>query len=234
VLDDKILDPNTPDVSSLVDQRRHSYDPSHEDMSRTSMFPEYMHQNSNAQVRHPQQHTNPLFDSANNGFVRMDTSQGVSYNQQAPNWPMSSDSGSCTPTPTYDTHYAEYEAGGPVSYSNQYTGPVNFSTIPYRTNSAHGLPSAVPMSPQSSQGWMSAASSEAPDSRSIPKRSPTYRPTSPLHVRRDGIRKKNARFEIPAERTLGNIDYLINQSNDDQEIKELKQQKRLLRNRQAA
>ncbi len=53
-------------------------------------------------------------------------------------------------------------------------------------------------------------------------------------MRRDGIRKKNARFEIPAERTLGNIDYLINQSNDDQEIKELKQQKRLLRNRQAA
>jgi len=53
-------------------------------------------------------------------------------------------------------------------------------------------------------------------------------------MRRDGIRKKNARFEIPAERTLSNIDYLINQSNDDQEIKELKQQKRLLRNRQAA
>lgn len=52
--------------------------------------------------------------------------------------------------------------------------------------------------------------------------------------RGDGIRKKNARFEIPAERNLSNIDQLIAQSTDEQEIKELKQQKRLLRNRQAA
>ncbi|KAJ3568451.1 hypothetical protein NPX13_g6417 [Xylaria arbuscula] len=52
--------------------------------------------------------------------------------------------------------------------------------------------------------------------------------------RGDGIRKKNARFDIPAERNLDNIDTLISQSTDDQEIKELKQQKRLLRNRQAA
>jgi hypothetical protein len=53
-------------------------------------------------------------------------------------------------------------------------------------------------------------------------------------LRREGIRKKNARFEIPAERNLLNIDQLISQSTNDQEIKELKQQKRLLRNRQAA
>ena len=65
-------------------------------------------------------------------------------------------------------------------------------------------------------------------------------PTSPMirshnEMRRgDGIRKKNARFEIPAERNLNNIDQLIAQSTDEQEIRELKQQKRLLRNRQAA
>lgn len=64
--------------------------------------------------------------------------------------------------------------------------------------------------------------------------SPGPRSHSPLNLRRDGIRKKNARFDIPAERTLLNIDTLIAQSADDQEIKELKQQKRLLRNRQAA
>jgi len=52
--------------------------------------------------------------------------------------------------------------------------------------------------------------------------------------RGDGIRKKNARFDIPAEMNLTNIDQLISQSTDEQEIKELKQQKRLLRNRQAA
>jgi hypothetical protein len=52
--------------------------------------------------------------------------------------------------------------------------------------------------------------------------------------RGNGIRKKNARFDIPAERVLGNIDQLVAQSTDEQEIKELKQQKWLLRNRQAA
>jgi hypothetical protein len=53
-------------------------------------------------------------------------------------------------------------------------------------------------------------------------------------MRQDGIRKKNARFEIPAERNLHNIDTLIMQTQDEAERKELKQQKRLLRNRQAA
>lgn len=52
--------------------------------------------------------------------------------------------------------------------------------------------------------------------------------------RGDGIRKKNARLDIPSERNLGNIDHLIARSTDPAEIKELKSQKRLLRNRQAA
>lgn len=45
---------------------------------------------------------------------------------------------------------------------------------------------------------------------------------------------KNSRFEIPKERNLDNIDNLIAQATDAQERAELKQQKRLLRNRQAA
>jgi hypothetical protein len=81
--------------------------------------------------------------------------------------------------------------------------------------------------------WMS----ESLESRGMPKRmrprSPGLRSHSPL-LRRDGIRKKNTSFDIPAERNLLNIDQLIAQSTDEQEIKELKQQKRLLRNRQAA
>lgn len=89
------------------------------------------------------------------------------------------------------------------------------------------------MSPQSSQGWI-PPTTEVHDGNARPTRSPGYRNESPLHVRRDGIRKKNARFEIPAERTLSNIDQLIAQSTNEDEIKELKQQKRLLRNRQAA
>lgn len=88
---------------------------------------------------------------------------------------------------------------------------------------AHSSSGSMPTSPQKDQ--------------SMPKRN---RPGSPLfrshnELRRgDGIRKKNARFDIPAERNLSNIDHLIAQSTDEQEIKELKQQKRLLRNRQAA
>lgn len=48
------------------------------------------------------------------------------------------------------------------------------------------------------------------------------------------IRKKNARFHIPPERNLNNIDELISLAQDEEEKKELKQQKRLLRNRRAA
>ncbi|OAA73226.1 Basic-leucine zipper (bZIP) transcription factor [Cordyceps fumosorosea ARSEF 2679] len=53
-------------------------------------------------------------------------------------------------------------------------------------------------------------------------------------LRRDGVRKRNARFEIPPDHNLNNIDQLIAESTNEVEIKELKQQKRLLRNRQAA
>ncbi|KAJ3486289.1 hypothetical protein NLG97_g6647 [Lecanicillium saksenae] len=58
--------------------------------------------------------------------------------------------------------------------------------------------------------------------------------TSSGDLRRDGVRKRNARFEIPPDHNLNNIDQLIAESTNEMEIKELKQQKRLLRNRQAA
>ncbi|KAF4540702.1 BZIP transcription factor [Lasiodiplodia theobromae] len=58
--------------------------------------------------------------------------------------------------------------------------------------------------------------------------------SSSTFTRRDGIPKKNVRFEIPPEHSLHNIDQLIAQSTNAEEIKDLKQQKRLLRNRQAA
>ena len=69
---------------------------------------------------------------------------------------------------------------------------------------------------------------------------PTHSRASPVlasHatlMRRDGMRKKNVKIPIPTERTLNNIDTLISKSTDESEIKELKSQKRLLRNRQAA
>jgi hypothetical protein len=73
------------------------------------------------------------------------------------------------------------------------------------------------------------------DSRPGPKRMRPNTPPRSFSPRRDGgIRKKNARFDIPAERNLLNIDNLIQTCNNEDELKELKQQKRLLRNRQAA
>ena len=52
--------------------------------------------------------------------------------------------------------------------------------------------------------------------------------------RREGIRKKNGRIDIPHERNIQTIDELIESTADEDLLKELKQQKRLLRNREAA
>ena len=52
--------------------------------------------------------------------------------------------------------------------------------------------------------------------------------------RREGIRKKNGRIDIPQERNIQTIDDMIEKTTDDDLLKELKQQKRLLRNREAA
>jgi hypothetical protein len=50
----------------------------------------------------------------------------------------------------------------------------------------------------------------------------------------DGIRKKNNRIPIPEGRNIHNIDALIDNADDEGLVIELKQQKRLLRNRDAA
>jgi len=232
VLDDKILDPNPPEIATISD-RRGTFDRQQDDfISSDNSWPDYARQMPSTHTAHPPQtRTESLFEGSNNGFVRLDASQTVSYPQQA-QWPMPSSSGSCTPTPVYESIAQEYENNTPAGYNG---GAVAFPQMPFRPSLTYAPHSAIPMSPQSSQGWMSAASSDATEPQARPVRSPTYRPTSPMaHMRRDGIRKKNARFEIPAERTLSNIDNLIKQSTDDAEVKELKQQKRLLRNRQAA
>ncbi|KHO00024.1 Basic-leucine zipper (bZIP) transcription factor [Metarhizium album ARSEF 1941] len=94
--------------------------------------------------------------------------------------------------------------------------------------SLHQGDQSIPTSPQ--KEWMVPAQ---PMNKKMQPESPMIRSHNDMR-RGDGIRKKNARFDIPAERNLSNIDSLISQSTDEQEIKELKQQKRLLRNRQAA
>ncbi|KAA8648471.1 hypothetical protein EYZ11_007694 [Aspergillus tanneri] len=236
VLDDKILDSTSSELSSMADPRRPSYDHAPDAFThRDSVWSDFSHSVSSNQSRHNSQVSHPLFESAPNPFMRVDGAHPPAYGQHAP-WSVSKDSGSCTPTAMYEHFSSDLDNGSSAPFSGGAVGPVsaiNISSMTYRPNMTFGPSGAVAMSPQSSQGWM-PASTDMPDAASRPTKSPTYRNGSPLSVRRDGIRKKNARFEIPAERTLSNIDQLISQSTNEEEIKELKQQKRLLRNRQAA
>lgn len=172
------------------------------------------------QTRHYSQPSIPT-NGHHQPYMRVDPNFAASYAQ--PQWSMSH-SGTSTPTPAYHASVDSY--GQPVQVQHASNLGFNFNQEPI---------SAVSMSPQSSQGgWASATSSDGLEQRGI-MQSPLYRPMSPqLVLRPDGIRKKNARFEIPKERNLHTIDALIAASTDDHEKKELKQQKRLLRNRQAA
>ncbi|KAJ5641422.1 hypothetical protein N7490_005422 [Penicillium lividum] len=214
VLDDKILDSTSPGLS---DPRRASYDEAYS--HRNSVWSNY----SGSDQARPTSLGQAVLDSGV-PFMPVD---GAHYAQP---WSLSrTASGSCTPT-AYDQYPSEESSSAP--FQGGAVGPVGSMpmAVSYRGAMGYQPPGGVAMSPQSSQGWMPAPMelSDVNPSKSL------YRNGSPLMLRRDGIRKKNARFEIPAERTLSNIDQLINQSTNDDEIKELKQQKRLLRNRQAA
>lgn len=74
------------------------------------------------------------------------------------------------------------------------------------------------------------------EGRPMSKRMRPNSPSSAMadYARRDGIRKKNGRIDIPQERNIHTIDELIDRTTDEDMLKELKQQKRLLRNREAA
>ena len=91
------------------------------------------------------------------------------------------------------------------------------------------------VSPQSQTSWISSAADFDQVSSSKRLRSNSSSDADPMF---DGqgpaFRKSNARLEIPAGRTVHTIDGLIARAIDSEEVKELKTQKRLLRNREAA
>ncbi|KAI9694497.1 MAG: hypothetical protein M1822_000113 [Bathelium mastoideum] len=195
---------------------------------------------------------NPFFDThTNNPFMRMDASQQAVYGQQpsAP-WAFENESGACTPTvPTYD-HFGldfENEAHPPYSAGLESTGMSSaFGGLSYSSNSNvrpssvfQAPPAATPLSPQAPSDWTNITSQDAeprPFSRQMRRSSPALSQASALRRRAadGGIRKKNARFDIPEGRTLDTIDDLIKNCSNESDLKELKSQKRLLRNRQAA
>ncbi|KAG6152670.1 hypothetical protein E4U37_003637 [Claviceps purpurea] len=106
--------------------------------------------------------------------------------------------------------------------------PSSFDNLGAMFPAMNSADPSIQRSPQ--KGW------ETPNQPISKKR----KTCSPVFSARDvlrkgsGIRKKNARADIPAEHNLNTIDTLISQSTNESETKELKQHKRLLRNRQAA
>ncbi|KAF8467726.1 hypothetical protein BDZ91DRAFT_656722 [Kalaharituber pfeilii] len=230
ILDDNILENNLDaalDISPVEQRRRESmmdgaiYSPSRD-------WTDFDHE-MGASLDGPSPIASGSYEHSNgnnNPFIKLEAAQQP-FSPPNNAWSARAmTSGSVTPA-AYDAAFAS--AHFDPTYLTSYAAPASAS---YETaTSAHITPNSIYQAPVPT-----ALPSTAP-SRPLTKRmrpqSPA-RPHSPLNLRRDGIRKKNARFDIPAERTLLNIDTLIAQSADDQEIKELKQQKRLLRNRQAA
>jgi hypothetical protein len=141
-------------------------------------------------------------------------------------------------TPGSYAQYIEGERPSSVVYTNN---PFVPNGPPPPIMNTQGTP--VTIMPPTSDGVMTAhpmALAEQ-DSESRRRNNNRSRDRSPPRaispagfLRREGVRKKSHKVDIPLGRNLMTIDQLISESNNDDEIKELKQQKRLLRNRQAA
>lgn len=166
-------------------------------------------------------------------------------------WEFEHGSGHCTPTngqeldfgqppppgfehPQY-VHHRNDSARGSFSYQHPPPPPHHFNRPPPDATFAPAPQVQTPMSPHSNQDYMAMAANEIEAAR----RSKRMRTSSPSRTsvdiqRGDGIRKKNGRIEIPQERNIQTIDDLIDNASDEDLLKELKQQKRLLRNREAA
>ncbi|KAG5982932.1 hypothetical protein E4U55_001132 [Claviceps digitariae] len=159
-------------------------------------------------------------------FMRLDSAHSHVFPPQGNHWDMSGSSGNPqTAMQQFNQVQGAFNTGATIfqrPVPNSFSNPGNIFA------SLNTGDQVIPTSPP--KEWMVPSQSM---SKKMPSGSPMIRTHNDLR-RGDGIRKKNARFDIPAERNLTNIDALISQSTDDQEIKELKQQKRLLRNRQAA
>jgi hypothetical protein len=252
ILDENILDSSSLLESSLdmspVDRRRMAFD-SNATFSPSDEW-EFDHVDHDMDMTAgPADDSTPLpaatfehSNGTNNPFIKLEQAQPAYA--QPHNWSSNAASGSCTPR-VYDNNAfsnSGFDETGPyLAPTMGATGAQAFDSNvhipPHAVFQGAGTP--MPTSP-TVKDWAQAAGPAEHDGQGMSKRmraaSPVPRAHSPaLHVvRRDGIRKKNARFDIPAERTLNNIDQLIARSHDETEIKELKQQKRLLRNRQAA
>lgn len=241
LLHDAVLTCTSPAMSSPFERRRESFADSVVGFPPPEpLWPGYHYGSEQAAPFRLNSTTHGLPSHRNSALQDHNPPLSVQYTTQSSNWHPKGTSGSCTPTADYETLNPEYENNMTTAYPpgpGQPSQAATYVGLQVHTGPPFSSHPTYPTSPQSAKDWMSASSSEGVDYRSVAAhtspRSPTFAANT-LLLRRDGIRKKNARFEIPAERNLRTIDMLINQTSDEHEIKELKQQKRLLRNRQAA
>jgi hypothetical protein len=155
-------------------------------------------------------------------------------------------------TATYEPYSADFEPATSTAFRRSGSSTSAFGGTMSMFNSVRpaaimapadtATPLVTSPPPQPPKKYMTMAEQEMEAPTRLPKRLPkrlrqnalSRSLTSGMASRRDGVRKKNARFEIPEGRNVNNIDHLISQASTEEEIKDLKQQKRLLRNRQAA
>lgn len=113
--------------------------------------------------------------------------------------------------------------------------PSCFTPIQQQPNSKSVPQMQVPMSPHSHEDWKAMSTLEQAG-RAFPTHMRITSPSKHLEKRRSdgGVRKKNAKIDIPEGRTVPVIEALMEREQDELLLKELKSQKRLLRNREAA
>ncbi|KAK5117700.1 hypothetical protein LTR62_005124 [Meristemomyces frigidus] len=183
----------------------------------------------------------PAFRDEHNVFVRPPPAATYGHDFHGGTWPLDQNPENCRPTSglQFPATHPPYE---PAAYTLHGPAPHQPLAHPSQFNTPHGehgfIPAPqvqTPMSPHSHQDWMGMAQQEL-EGRPQVKR---MRPNSPSNgmmdfARPNGIRKKNGRIDIPQERNIQTIDDLIDNTTDEELLKELKQQKRLLRNREAA
>ncbi|KAF4555372.1 Hypothetical protein D9617_2g053280 [Elsinoe fawcettii] len=189
--------------------------------------------------------TNPFReDYYRNGISASAPSSSSAHVHHPAGWNLDHTSGTASPlafdpysTSGDDFDVSEYPSNignvsGAIHPGQQITVPAGFVPMDQA-----GDGQATPLSPYSNPDHMAMAAREFPNRAALPRHMrPGSRPPRPGPHRNpsDGVRKKNTRIDIPADRNLNNIEELIEQAHDDDEIKELKAQRRLLRNREAA
>ncbi|PSK55688.1 Transcriptional activator hacA [Elsinoe australis] len=200
--------------------------------------------------------TNPFRDDYNSAYRNSITasapsSSAANLHQPGTGWHFDHTPGTASPSSfepyslsSDDFDVSEYPAhiagdvSGPIHPGHHVSAPMVFNPLNMDQGNVDAQSVQTPLSPHSNPDLMAIAAKDM-QLRALPRHmrpGSASRPSrpGPSRAASDGVRKKNSRIEIPPDRTLLNIEELIEQAADDEEVKELKQQRRLLRNREAA